>query len=141
VAGYGVQAGLPVEGGAFVTHMKDYPARGAAEADASFPADEDHRIEPGELVLGRLPRPEEPQDVEGSEQSMGRFGLRFGRRGTRPGAADVNNVIHALRLPAYAGRYARARGPGMPAPAAGPRILDSRTDRPDVLGHARGGCE
>jgi hypothetical protein len=40
VAGYGEHVGLPVEGRAFVAHLKDHLARIAAEADASFPANE-----------------------------------------------------------------------------------------------------
>ena len=40
VAGYGEQVGLPVEGRAFVAHLKDHLARIAAGADASFPANE-----------------------------------------------------------------------------------------------------
>ncbi len=70
VAGYGEQVGLPVEGRAFVAHLKDYLARIAAEADASFPANEYLRIEDGEPVLGRLPRLEEPQDVKALEQRI-----------------------------------------------------------------------
>ncbi len=70
VAGYGEQVGLPVEGRAFVAHLKDYLARIVAEADASFPANEYLRIEAGEPVLGRLPRLEEPQDVKELEQRI-----------------------------------------------------------------------
>jgi Tn3 transposase DDE domain len=70
VAGYGVQLGLPVEGRAFVAHLKDYLTRIAAEADASFPANEYLRIEAGEPILGRLPRLEEPQDVKDLEQRI-----------------------------------------------------------------------
>ena len=70
VAGYGVQVGLPVEGRAFVAHLKDYLARITAEADASFPANEYLRIEAGEPVLGRLPWLEEPQDVKELEQRI-----------------------------------------------------------------------
>ncbi len=70
VAGYGVQVGLPVEGRAFVAHLKDYLTRIAAETDASFPANEHLRIEDGEPVLGRLPRLEEPQDVKELEQRI-----------------------------------------------------------------------
>jgi hypothetical protein len=70
VAGYAVQVGLPVEGRAFVAHLKDYLARIAAEADASFPANEYLRIEAGEPVLARLPRLEEPQDVKELEQRI-----------------------------------------------------------------------
>src|SRR4051812_17286493 len=70
VAGYGEQVGLPVEGRAFVAHLKDHLARAAAQTDAGFPANEFLGIEDGEPVLGRLPRLEEPQDVKALEQRI-----------------------------------------------------------------------
>jgi len=55
---------------AFVAHLKAHLARIAAEADASFPANEHLRIEAGEPVLGRLSRLEEPQDVKELERRI-----------------------------------------------------------------------
>lgn len=68
VAAYGEMVGLPVEGTAFVAHMKARLAGVAQETDRSFPDNADLRIESGEPVLRRLQKAPAPAGLRGFEQ-------------------------------------------------------------------------
>jgi len=68
VAAYGEMVGLPVEGTAFVAHMKARLAGVAQETDRSFPDNTDLRIERGEPVLRRLQKAPAPAGLRGFEQ-------------------------------------------------------------------------
>lgn len=53
IAAYGEMIGLPIEGGAFVTHMKARLSEVASTMDNAFPDNADLRIEQGEPILRR----------------------------------------------------------------------------------------
>jgi len=53
IAAYGRVVGLPVEGPAFVTHVRRWLEETARTADYSFPANKDVRIENGEPIITR----------------------------------------------------------------------------------------
>jgi len=59
VAAYGAMLGLPVDGAAFVAHVRDGLEETARATDRAFPTNKAVRLEKGELILTRSePRPE-----------------------------------------------------------------------------------
>jgi hypothetical protein len=70
VALYGEQAGIPVEGPAFIDRLRAQLEAAAQRADDGFPANEYLRIENGEPVLKRVPRKAEPEGLARLEQQL-----------------------------------------------------------------------
>jgi TnpA family transposase len=68
IAGYGEMVGLPVEGAAFVSHMKARLAKAAQETDQAFPDNTDLRIENGEPILRRPAKAVTPPGLRDFEQ-------------------------------------------------------------------------
>ncbi|MBA2658447.1 MAG: Tn3 family transposase [Nitrosospira sp.] len=68
IAAYGEMVGLPIEGAAFVTHMKARLTAVAKEADQAFPDNADLRIENGEPILRRPEKAAAPSGLRGFEQ-------------------------------------------------------------------------
>ena len=68
VAAYGEMIGLPIEGGAFVTHMKARLSEIACATDYAFPANADLRIEHGEPILRRTEKVPAVAGVRAFEQ-------------------------------------------------------------------------
>jgi len=68
IAAYGEMVGLPVEGAAFVAHMKARLTRVAQETDKAFPDNTHLRIENGEPILRRPEKASTPTGLRNFEQ-------------------------------------------------------------------------
>ena len=68
VTTYGPLVGLPVEGDAFVAHMRAHLAAIAQATDQSFPTNRAVRIEQGEPVVARAAKQPEPAGLVALEE-------------------------------------------------------------------------
>jgi hypothetical protein len=80
VAEYADQLGLPVQGKAFVASLREWLEKVATQTDASFPENEDVRMEQGEFILHKLPRRPLPD------------GFRLVQRALRERMPEINIV-------------------------------------------------
>jgi TnpA family transposase len=110
VAEYADQVGLPVQGRAFAASLREWLEKVATQTDASFPENEDLRMEQGEIILRKLPRRSLPD------------GFRLVERALRERMPEINIVdvlaemdhwLHWTRhfrpLSGYEARLARPR--------------------------------
>lgn len=70
VAAYGAMVGLPIDGPAFIAHIRQRLHDQAQATDTTFPTNEALRIEDGEPVLGRLPRRPDPPGLAALEATF-----------------------------------------------------------------------
>lgn len=73
IALYGEQAGIPVEGEAFVARLRQQLETSADNADAGFPENEYLRLENDEPILKRLQRKPDPPGREQMEQLLAQY--------------------------------------------------------------------
>ena len=73
IALYGEQAGIPVEGAAFVAHLRQQLETTANKADAGFPENEYLRLENDEPVLKRLQRKPDPPGRQELEHLLAQY--------------------------------------------------------------------
>ncbi len=91
VALYGEQAGIPVEGAAFVARLRQQLEGAARSADEGFPENEYLRIENGEPVLKRLQRKPDPPGRPRLEELLARH---MSEVGILDALSDTEHWLH-----------------------------------------------